>query len=160
MVGLTQEQCSDFGWGDVIHPDDAERTLSLWKECVRTEGVWDIEHRFRGVDGHWHPILARGVPVRNDRGEIASWAGINLDISRIKQAEEALQRAHDELEKRVRERTKELSRTNVQLLKEIDERKRAEESLQAALSEIHTLKDQLEAENILLPPREQGEASI
>ena len=148
LVGLTQEQCSDFGWGDVLHPDDAERTLSLWKECVRTEGVWDIEHRFRGVDGHWHPILARGVPVRNDRGEIISWAGINLDISRIKQAEEALQRAHDELEKRVRERTEELSRTNVQLLKEIDERKRAEESLQTALSEIHALKDQLEAENI------------
>ena len=150
LVGLTQEQCSDFGWGDVIHPDDAERTLSLWKECVRTDGVWDIEHRFRGVDGHWHPILARGVPVRNDRGEIASWAGINLDISRMKQAEEALQRAHDELEKRVWERTKELSRTNVQLLKEIDERKRAEESLRTALSEIHALKDQLEAENIYL----------
>ena len=147
-MGLTQEQCSDFGWGDVLHPDDAERTLSLWKECVRTEGVWDIEHRFRGVDGHWHPILARGVPVRNDRGEIISWAGINLDISRMKQAEEALQHANDELEKRVKERTKELSRTNVQLLKEIDERKRAEESLRTALSEIHILKDQLEAENI------------
>jgi PAS domain S-box-containing protein len=148
LVGLTQEQCSDFGWGDVLHPDDAERTLSLWKECVRTEGVWDIEHRFRGADGHWHPILARGVPVRNDRGEIISWAGINLDISRMKRAEEALQRAHDELEKRVKERTEELSRKNVQLLKEINERKRAEGSLRTALSEISILKDQLEAENI------------
>ena len=25
VVGLTQEQCSDFGWGDVLHPDDADR---------------------------------------------------------------------------------------------------------------------------------------
>jgi PAS domain-containing protein len=27
MVGITQEQCSNFGWGDVLHPDDAERTI-------------------------------------------------------------------------------------------------------------------------------------
>ncbi|MCK7513937.1 MAG: PAS domain-containing protein [Desulfobacterales bacterium] len=88
LVGLTQKQCSDFGWGDVLHPDDVEHTLSLWKECVRTEGVWDIEHRYRGADGQWHPILARGVPVRNDEGEIIYWAGINLDISQIKQVED------------------------------------------------------------------------
>ena len=90
MVGITQEQCSNFGWGDVLHPDDAERTIAAWKECVETGETWDIEHRFRGVDGQWHPVLARGNPVKNERGEIVCWAGINLDISRIKQAEAAL----------------------------------------------------------------------
>jgi PAS domain S-box-containing protein len=87
LVGLTQEQCSDFGWGDVLHSDDAERTIAAWQECVRTGGSWDIEHRVRGVDGRWHTILARGVPVRNERGEVDCWAGINLDVSRLKQAE-------------------------------------------------------------------------
>jgi PAS domain S-box-containing protein len=95
LVGITQQQCSDFGWGEVLHPDDAERTIAAWKECVRTGGTWDIEHRFRGVDGQWHPVLARGVPVRNDRGEIACWAGINLDIARLKEAE-ARARASEE----------------------------------------------------------------
>jgi PAS domain S-box-containing protein len=90
LVGMTQEQCSEFGWGDALHPDDAERTIAAWKECVRTEGTWDIEHRFRGTDGQYHPILARGIPVRNEEGEIICWAGINLDISRLKGAEEAL----------------------------------------------------------------------
>ena len=99
LVGLTQEQCSNFGWGEVLHPDDAERTISAWKECARTGGIWDIEHRFRGVDGQWHPILARGVPVRNDHGEILYWAGINLDIRRLKQAEEALDKTVKELER-------------------------------------------------------------
>jgi PAS domain S-box-containing protein len=70
LVGLTQEQCSNFGWGDVLHPDDTARTVVAWNECVRTGANWDIEHRFRGVDGKYHPVLARGVPVRNDRGEI------------------------------------------------------------------------------------------
>jgi PAS domain S-box-containing protein len=95
LVGLTQEQCSNFGWGDTLHPDDAERTMSEWKECARTGEIWDIEHRFRGVDGNWHPILARGVPVRDDNGEIIFWAGINLDISKIKKTEEALRQSEE-----------------------------------------------------------------
>ncbi len=93
LVGLTQEQCSEFGWGNVLHPDDAERTIADWKECVKSGEQWDIEHRFRGVDGQWHPILARGVPVRNEQGKITAWAGINLDISRQKHVEHELREA-------------------------------------------------------------------
>jgi PAS domain S-box-containing protein len=93
LVGLTQEQCSEFGWGTVLHPDDAERTIAEWKACVESGDQWDIEHRFRGVDGQWHPILARGVPVRNEQGKITAWAGINLDISRQKHVERELREA-------------------------------------------------------------------
>jgi PAS domain S-box-containing protein len=93
LVGMTQEQCSNFGWGDILHPDDAARTIAAWKECVRTGGHWDFEHRFRGVDGQWHSILARGVPVKNEKGEVLFWAGINLDISRLKSVEEALRKS-------------------------------------------------------------------
>lgn len=93
LVGLTREQCSSFGWGDVLHPDDAKKTIAAWKECARTGRVWNIEHRYRGVDGEWHPILARGVPVRDDHGNIRFWAGINLDIAELKNAEEALAKA-------------------------------------------------------------------
>jgi two-component system sensor histidine kinase DegS len=42
-----------------------------------------------GKDGQYHPILARGVPIRNEKGEITCWAGINLDISQVQQAEQA-----------------------------------------------------------------------
>ena len=97
LVGLTQEQCSSFGWGDVLHPDDAERTMAAWKECVLTVGRWDIEHRFRGVDGEWHPVLARGVPVRDERGRVTCWVGINLDIGERKQAEERYRMLFDTL---------------------------------------------------------------
>lgn len=46
-----------------------------------------------------------------------------------KRSEEALRRAHDELELRVRERTAELSAANVLLTEQIAERRRAEEEL-------------------------------
>jgi len=90
LVGLTQEQCAGYGWATALHPDEAERTLAQWRECVHSGREWYVELRFRGDDGRDHPVLARGVPVRNERGEITAWAGIHLDISRQKQVEEEL----------------------------------------------------------------------
>lgn len=97
LVGFSQEQCADFGWVSVLHPDDASRSFGAWMESVRTGANWDAEHRVRGVDGAWHAILARGVPVRNERGEITHWAGINLDISRLKEVEQSLRDSEQDL---------------------------------------------------------------
>jgi PAS domain S-box-containing protein len=143
MVGLTQEQCANFGWGDVLHPEDAERTIAAWKDCVRTGGKWDIEHRFRGVDGKWHAILARGVPVRDGKGQITCWAGINLDISRLKQVEEALRLTMDELDHRVQERTQELSRTIAALQNEVAQRTLAEQNLLERSEQLRLLSSEL-----------------
>jgi PAS domain S-box-containing protein len=104
LIGMTQEQCSDFGWGNVMHPEDADTTITKWKECVRSGKNWDNEHRFLGRDGRYHWVLARGVPVRDDHGKIVRWAGINLDINQVKAVEaelrstnEALIRANEDL---------------------------------------------------------------
>lgn len=105
LVGLSQEQCSEFGWGDVLHPEDADRTIAAWKQCVRDGGRWDVEHRFRGVDGKWHSILARGVPVRDAHGKVTCWVGINLDIGNLKEAEKSLRELNATLEQRVAERS-------------------------------------------------------
>jgi PAS domain S-box-containing protein len=93
LIGITQEQCAGFNWANALHPDDAADTSAAWKECVRTGSKWERVHRYLGVDGRYHPILARGVAIRNERGEIAHWAGINLDIGEIKETEQQLRDA-------------------------------------------------------------------
>lgn len=93
LVGLTQEQYSDGGRAAVLHPDESETTIAAWQECVRNGHRWDREIRVKGVDGTWHNVLSRGVPVRNEQGELTSWVGINLDISRLKQVEAELRDA-------------------------------------------------------------------
>jgi two-component system CheB/CheR fusion protein len=93
LVGLTQKQCSDAGWVSVLHPDQRERTLEAWMKCVREGSTWDVEQEVLGVDGQYHPLLARGVAVKDEHGNPLCWAGINLDIRRLKQAEASLREA-------------------------------------------------------------------
>jgi PAS domain S-box-containing protein len=89
LIGMTQEACDAMGWVAALHRDDAAQTAEAWQACARSGGPrWEREHRVRGRDGQWHFVLARGVPIRDDAGTIVCWAGIHLDITRLKRAEE------------------------------------------------------------------------
>jgi PAS domain S-box-containing protein len=93
LIGRTQAQCSNLGWAELLHPDDLEATIAAWSECVKSGSIWYREHRYLGADRLYHPVLAQGVPIQGEDGEISGWAGINLDISRLKSTEEALRLA-------------------------------------------------------------------
>ena len=81
MLGMTMDECKGFGWAVKLHPDDKDKTLSDWKRCLDTGAHWQYRYRLRDKHGNYRTILSRGVPMRNDKGEVTSWAGINMDIS-------------------------------------------------------------------------------
>lgn len=58
------------------------------------------------------------------------------DVTERKQSEEALQQAHDELEQRVHERTKQMSEINAALQQELAERQQAEAAFHEALASL------------------------
>ena len=93
LTGITQEQCSNFGWTKALRPEDLQATMQAWTECIQSGASWYREHFIMGTDGRYHPVLTQGVAIRGDNGEISGWAGINLDISRLKQTEDALREA-------------------------------------------------------------------
>ncbi|HEY3321342.1 MAG TPA: PAS domain-containing protein [Planctomycetota bacterium] len=97
MAGTTLDQCKALGWTHLLPPEDIQRTLADWERCRNLGAMWDYEHRIHGADGVFHDILSRGVPVRNERGEITTWVGINLDITDRKRTENALREAHRQL---------------------------------------------------------------
>ena len=84
------------------------------------------------------------TPIKDKEGHITGLLGIFWDITHQKEAAEALQKAHDELERRVEERTAELVKANKQLRQEIGERKQAEEALQEERNKLQAIVDAIE----------------
>lgn len=112
FTGLTAEQSKDAGWTTALHPDDVARCLNRWTESLRTGGDFEIEYRLqRAADGGYRWFLGRGVAMRNEQGEVLHWVGTCTDIDDKKRAEEDLRHAYETMERRVVERTSELSRS-------------------------------------------------
>ena len=103
LVGMTMEQVQQFGWLQLLPPEDVEPTKKHWLHCVQTGEHFEREHRFRTKDGSYRHVLAIGRPVRGEQSQITSWVGINLDITERKQAEEEQKRLLAELEAKNRE---------------------------------------------------------
>jgi len=114
--------------------------------------VQKCEIRLTGTDGAVIYALFRSVMIDagQDKESYRHVLSSVVDATIARQLKEQLQQAHDRLESTVAKRTGELGRANEQLIQEIDERKKAEESLQGAYREIKRLKDRLQAENLYL----------
>ncbi|MFA5251900.1 MAG: PAS domain S-box protein [Phycisphaerae bacterium] len=90
-----------------IHPDDREYVDKKWKAALNGE-KYDIEHRIV-VDGQIKWVRERAELDFEKEGTLLGGFGTVTDITRRKDAEEALRKAHDELEGRVTERTAQLA---------------------------------------------------
>ena len=78
-------------------------------------------------DGRRIPISLTVSPIRDAQGVIVGASKVARDITERKRAQEALRRAHDELEERVRRRTAELLEANESLRSEIEQRRSVEQ---------------------------------
>jgi PAS domain S-box-containing protein len=114
-----------------VHPDDRAAVDAAYSGSVREGGdTYEIEHRLvRKPAGDVRWVQEKCQHVRDPSGRIIRSLGMVLDITDRKQAEQALKKAHDELEKKVKERTYELEATVRALELEIEERKLAESKL-------------------------------
>jgi PAS domain S-box-containing protein len=77
-------------------------------------------------DGTRVCVLPHPEPLRDAAGEIVGAVNMLVDISDRKRAEEALREAHEELGRRVEERTAELAKVNEALKAEIERHKQTE----------------------------------
>ena len=119
MVGKT-----DF---DYLQPDAAKESFEDEQRIVKTGKavIGKEEHEFWLNGNEWW-VLTTKMPLRDHTGQIVGTFGVTRDITPRKRAEAALQKAHSGLERRVEERTAELSHANELLKKEITERTQAE----------------------------------
>ncbi len=118
---------------DLIAPESHEITRQAVLRRMKGEDVQPYEIRIAARDGTFHSVLVHGALIQYEGAP----ASINVltDITPLKKADEAIRRANEDLEKRVRERTEELSRANELLLSEIAARKNAEQEITRSLDE-------------------------
>jgi PAS domain S-box-containing protein len=110
--------------------ESEERAKDVMRQMRKRRGtVSAFETVLRAKDSSCIPALISASILYDEEGQEAGTVGFNKDLRERKRAEEALQKAHDELERRVEERTAELTNINESLTREIAERKRAEEAL-------------------------------
>jgi PAS domain S-box-containing protein len=117
-TGVPETELLGWQWMKVLHPDDREPTRKFWTDSVAGRTPYDVEYRVQRKDGVYRWFKTRGVPIRDQKGRIEKWFGTCTDITDHKQAEACLRQSEHELretrdglERKVKERTADLSRS-------------------------------------------------
>lgn len=92
-----------------IAPEDQELVMAAMKQAVASKTIYQLEHRVIKADGTIGWVFARAIPVFDHNGNIKEWFGAASDITEKRSL-------FTQLEERVNERTKELQRSNEDLL--------------------------------------------
>ena len=116
----------NFGYGDPPKDIDKLKEIALRYEASLEE----LQRHSASYESR--PLFM--IDVAKNRLHTSAW--MIGEIVNRKKAEQALQKAHDELERRVEERTVELSNINDQLKAEIEVRKGIEEELKKLSDEL------------------------
>jgi PAS domain S-box-containing protein len=128
---------------EAIHPEDRAEVVVQVEKAIAGQKSFLMEYRLLQPDGTMLWISDQGFPIRNHQGEVCYLGGFAEDITVRKRGEEALRKAKDELEKRVAERTSDLTAAYQKLLHETEERRRAEQAVQDAAERVRTLTFQI-----------------
>jgi PAS domain S-box-containing protein len=129
MTGYSREELLGQGVRIVYESDEEfHRVGKVNCTQIKEKGTGAIETRFRCKDGRVTDVWLSSCAV--DPSDLSRGVAFTaLDISHRKLAAQALQKAHEKLERRVEERTAELTGANKRLRLEIEERRHAEEAL-------------------------------
>jgi len=85
-----QKNLVGFGWANVLHPEDVERTKKAWLHSVETGEPCEVDQRVRRFDNVYRWFRTTAQPLRDHSGRVIRWYGVATDIEDWKRAEEGL----------------------------------------------------------------------
>ncbi len=114
LTGHTLEELSPFTMDTLprmFHPDDVATAQSALVQHLKEHTpYYRFEHRLKHKDGHWVWVAAHGqVSTRTPDGRAEWMAGIHMDVTERKEAEQRIYELNETLEQRVAQRSAELN---------------------------------------------------
>jgi two-component system sensor kinase FixL len=139
---ISREQMLQGDVWKVIHPEDAARIAAEWKRFVASEEMYfRVDCRLLFADQRIKYTVGTSIPLFDEQGNRTGFIGNVEDVTEQRLARLELERANQELEARVKERTAALVLANEQLRYEMDERLRTEERLREQQAQLaHALR--------------------
>lgn len=139
---LPRSMTIDFeGFLARVHPEDRDRVATLVMTAFETGLPFDFEHRIIRPNGTVRTLHAQGKVILDEQARPFRMVGTGHDITERKAMEEQLRRLNAELEQRVAKRTAQLEAANRELAEEINERKQAQQALQANETQLRLITD-------------------
>ena len=135
VTGFSREELIGTDFSDYF--TEPEKAKGGYEKVFRDGSVTDYALEIRHRNGQVTPVLYNAVVYRDAAGNVTGVFAAARDITGQKKAEEAIQKANDLLEKRVKERTSELVQSNANLKEEISQRRLAESLVKKTVSELN-----------------------
>lgn len=155
MLGYAHADLIAKNMSEITHPDDVAASVDYMRQVISGNlESFQIEKRYLRKNGQVVWAITSASVVRDSAGKPWYLFAQIQDITAKKLAEQALQRAYDELEVRVEERTAELSRANKLLTQQIEERLRIEAALRQSERDYRDLYE--EAPNVYVSTGTDG----
>jgi ligand-binding sensor domain-containing protein/signal transduction histidine kinase len=114
-----------------VHPDDlAPMNKAMVEHAQGKTDYFEATYRTRDLAGNWRWMRSRGRVVKRDaKGMALRMVGTTEDITDIKEHEQTLERINQDLERRVRDRTADLTTANESLRNTIEQLRQAQRQL-------------------------------
>jgi two-component system cell cycle sensor histidine kinase/response regulator CckA len=97
LTGFSKEDFNSrrVKWCDVIHPDDLDYATRVFIEALKSDKSYVREHRIKTKSGETRWVQCRGQIFCDEQGKVDHISGLTFDITRRKQAEEALRESEN-----------------------------------------------------------------
>lgn len=121
LTGVSVEDLLDFGWVDLIHPDERTSWLKTYQSAFELRKPFEGELRIKSGEGDYRWLLVKAPPRFRSDGSFAGYISSCIDIT---------ERKHDELEKL--KLANELAAINEEMMASNEELQAANEELISA----------------------------
>lgn len=93
LTGRPMDELLNFGWVDLVHPDDRERYFNIYLEAFEAREPFTGDFRIQDAAGSYCWLLARGTPRFTADGSFAGYISSCIDVTKQKLQQDAIRRS-------------------------------------------------------------------